>query len=502
MGSMRRFPITVAVVFALALAGCGSHPATTPLEHALSHYSADAPLVAVVSTGITDRQSLASVQLGLRLPLAKKLTRRLLSPIRGNRISFIDDIAPWLGKWAVIGARESKDISRGRFLLATTVRNTRALQRILKRLSGSALKPAGKQQGAQLYRLAKGKAVVAANGNVLLLAGSTSQLDQALKTTKSSEAFDLQRLVDATGGSYKRSLASLYLDIHRLIASRSGRDRSALRIPWVASLKTLGVTARADQDVMDLRFLLKSDGRDLNPEDVPIATGRKSPRLLATSGGYFTAGIRNLAHTIRFSETAASALSPTGSALYEQAKTTLRERLGVDIDQDLIDQLAGDSALVIGSSGLGTKAQLSDPARMRRALVAGAGVGAAALKILGLGERYKLRAARRGAAAIYEFRKDGRLLARFGLSGRDFEIGLGKIDPGAIRTVSSKSLAAGGGLGSLLFSADVGKLSRLLSRQLPAMRSLSPYLRGFGMARGSVDAGTKRMKGRLEVQIR
>ena len=80
-------------------------------------------------------------------------------------------------------------------------------------------------------------------------------------------------------------------------------------------------------------------------------------------------GIRDLAHIVGFAENAGQAIDPAGFGDYAQAKQTIDCQLGVNLDEDLVGQLTGNtSASVALDGGFGVRAELRDAEEFERTL--------------------------------------------------------------------------------------------------------------------------------------
>ena len=253
----------------------------------------------------------------------------------------------------------------------------------------------------------------------------------------------------------------------------------------------------------DLTFdlKLKSDGKDLSPADIPIATGSSSPRLLAATGGYFSAGLRDLSQSIRFAEDATRALDHDGYVKYEKAKQIIRRMFGVDIDQDVIEQLGGDTAIVAGPKGVGVKIDVRSSSRVQRSLGQTIPIIAAFIKAAGIAKNPEIGHRRQKRTVIYEIRDGGRLLARYGVVDGVLAVGLGKMSPFEIKTVTVKGDPALRRRGALVFSIDVGRAldSALGTRVPPLIVRYLDFLRI--RVTGSALATTKEVVARIKYSV-
>ena len=100
------------------------------------------------------------------------------------------------------------------------------------------------------------------------------------------------------------------------------------------------MTVVAKDDGIDVDFRLRTEG-DLSDADLPIAPGDEAPDVIKREGEVGL-GIRDLAHIVKFAESAGQAVDPAGFGDYAKAKETIDKQLGVSLDDDLIGQLTGD----------------------------------------------------------------------------------------------------------------------------------------------------------------
>lgn len=498
--------VTLSVVRGILLAGltliatlavgCGGRESS--LDGALSYLSADAPLVVTIDTDVDGDQVKNLESLARATPGWELVKRQVLAIAGLDERVFTGDIKPWLGNEMVIGAASVSGLSSGQTVSVLEATDDKALYDFAADSRKSGFEPAGDYRGARLYTKFEGGLTVAIDEDVILMSATRKAIEKAIDTNRSGTVFDREKITVATGESSPR-LATLYLDMQQLISKTRRQDgaKDLSKVAWLSALTTLGVSADADRDELAFDIRLDSSGRDLSPADIPIATGRKSPQLLAVKGGYFSAGLRDLTQPIHFAEDVARALDPSAYKRYGQAKQVIGRMFGVDIDQDVIDQLGGDTAIVAGRSGVGAKIDIESPGRMQRSLGQTIPVITSFLMALDVAEQPEIVHRRVGRTVIYEVRDGRRLMARYGVLGNVLAIGVGRTNPFDIKTRKLKREDAGSERGSMVASVDVGSaLDTLLKDQVPALvLSYLDFLRV--RVSGSVQATTKLIKGRI-----
>jgi hypothetical protein len=246
-------------------------------------------------------------------------------------------------------------------------------------------------------------------------------------------------------------LIRLYADVQGLLDADPS-TRSAQRVKWVEGLRTLGMTGVASDDRLDIEFRLRTEG--VSESDLPIAPGDEAPSLVPRPGEV-AVGIRDLRRVIEFGEAAARAVNPDGFRNYESGKEQLDGLLDVNLDEDVIAQLQGDTALSVAPGGAVTvRAELEDPEGFERTLEKVADVLPRVAGNLGSG-RFGLTKPEPGQE-LYRLRDPNGRHMFFGVVDEVFVA--------APRPVLARQIASAapeqvpGARGAVVFSADAGKL--------------------------------------------
>ena len=369
---MRRLLSTLALLACLtppALSACGDDDkVATPLDAGLAYLPEGAPFAVAIDTDLDGDQYKAIDSILAKFPLevtsVKELLRQELAGA-GSGVDFEQDIEPILGKPFVVGAIDGSFIrssTTSDFVAAIQVEHEAALEHLLEK---SHSRKTGEVAGATEYE--QRGSVFAVDDDVVVFAGSKELLDQPLERADCDDHLDSATFEEALDGLPDSAAARVYADMEALLAGEPGA-MGARRVKWIGALRTLGMTASADEDEVELQMNVRTDPEGLSDEDLPIAAGDEAPPVLAHDGeiGF---GIRDAAHMIDFAEATAQALNPNGFGEYQQAKQTLDARLDISIDDDLFGQLTGDvSASVALDGSFGVRAEVEDPARLERTL--------------------------------------------------------------------------------------------------------------------------------------
>src|SRR5918999_921531 len=304
-----------------ALVGCGEEQAAGPLDEALGYLPAEAPFAVAMDTDLSGDQYRALNRIAEKLPLgdqAKDALRESLEDEEG--VDFERDIRPLLGNPFVVGGVDPRNVGKD---------------------------------------------------DVLVTASSRKLLELALDRRENGDGLRQDEFDRALEGLPAEALVRVYADVQGMIDAHPG-SRSAQKVKWVDGLRTLGATGVASDDQLEVEFRLRTEG--VSESDAPIATGEESPGVIPRPGEV-AVGIRDLARIVEFGEAAARAVNPDDFGDYEAGKEQISTLLGVDIDEYVIAQLHGDTAVTAGPDGsLPVLAELEDPERFEGTLEKIAGV--------------------------------------------------------------------------------------------------------------------------------
>ena len=502
---MRRLVATFLVLSAVLFAGCGGDSDSgSALDSALSYLPKDAPFAVAIDTDIEGDQYKALQALIKKFPFGEQVQDSLRQQLEQSSggVNFDDDVRPALGNPLVVGATDAASFSGDSgdtpVVAAIKAKDKDALDRLIDKTKP---KETGEESGATLYE--DDGSVFAVKDDTLIFADDRQQLTQALSRAEGDDHLDEDTFNEGLDGLPESALARVYADLEALLKSDPG-SADARRIKWVAALRTLGVTAVAKNEGIDIDFRVRTEG-DLSDADLPIAPGDESPDVIKREGEVGL-GIRDLAHIVRFAENAGQAVDPAGFGDYAQAKKTIDKQLGVSLDDDLIGQLTGDLSSTVSIDGkFGVRAQLKDPQAFERTLVKvadvlpsfaeGAGFGRVALsKPTGNEDFYALE------------QPDGDVVV-FGVVD---EVLVVANDPAqASKIAGEQPVAVPGAKGSVAMSADAQQLVNTLLGQFGPALGLGDlgglggalFTRPLGDLNGFMSASSDELRGKLTLAI-
>jgi hypothetical protein len=506
---VRRLLSTIALLGCLApaaLLACGGEEGSaTGLDAGLAYLPEDAPFAVAIDTDLDGEQYEAIDEILGKFPLEVTSVRELLREQLagdGSGVDFERDIEPLLGNPFVMGAIDGSFIrssTTSDFVAALEASDKGALEDLIQKTRA---KETGEVAGATKYE--DGGSVFAVEGDVVVFAGSDELLDQALERADGDDHLDSDTFDEALEGLPESAVARLYTDLEALIAADPGAQNARI-VEWVGALRTLGMTASAREDELEVQWNLRTDPKGLGDEDLPIAAGDESPPVVSRDGemGF---GIRDPAHIIGFAEATAQALDPSGFADYARAKQTLDARLDISIDEDLIGQLTGDlSASVALDGGFGLRAEVEDPAVLERTLAKIADVLPSFAEGAGFGA-VRIEKPRPGEDLYGLVQPDGDTIV-FGVIEGVLVVASG---PERARELAEEEpVPADGAEGAIAMSSDAQQLANALIDQFGGQLGVGG-LEAFGAQLftgplgdmvGSLSASTDGLRGRVTLRI-
>jgi hypothetical protein len=418
----------------------------------------------------------------------------------GGDVDFNDDVKPVLGNPAVFGAADAEALTAGsdNFVLAFQAKDQGALEDLVDSQNP---KKVGEESGATVYE--SGGTTFAIKDDVFVVAEDETELKRALERADGDDHFDEDSFNEGLDGLPESALVRVYTDVEALLKSDPG-SVDARKVKWIGALRTVGFTASAKDDAVDIDFRARTEG-DLSDEDLPIAPGEEAPPVIKREGE-IGLGIRDLAHIIRFAENAGQAIDPAGFGDYAQAKKTIDTQLGISLDDDLVGQMTGNvSASVSLDGGFGVRAELKDPQAFRRTLAKvadvlpsfaeGAGFGTVALSKPRAGQDFYALSQPDGDSVI------------FGVVDDVLVVATDARRAGALANTEPEAVE--GANGSVVVGADAEQLVNTLLEQFGGAFGL-PDLGGFGTGlltrplgdlNGYVNASTDELRGKLTLNV-
>jgi hypothetical protein len=494
---------TLAGASALAAAGCGGDEAGTPLDTALSYLPKDAPFAVALDSNLSDSQYKSLDRILGKFPFGDQLKAQIVQSIEEGGTSFERDVRPMLGNPVVVGGTSAKSItdntdSNDEFVLAVQVKDEEKLGPVLKQ---ERVRERGERAGATLYSSGDDE-WLAVEEDVLVAASSRSLLEGAVDRRDADNHLTEDDFNRGLQGLPKTALVRLYADVQALIES-DPETVDARRVGWVKALRTLGMTAVAKDDAIDVDFNLATEG-DLSDADLPIAAGDEAPAVLQRRGE-IGLGVRDLGQIVRFAEQAGQAVDPTGFGQFSAAKRQIERQLDVNIEEDLLAQLRGDTAMSFAVDGkYGVRAELEDPAAFERTLAKVADLLPRFAEGAGAGE-LALAKPRRGSDFYALADPNGNSIV-FGVVDEVFVLAN---DPTRAGRLSSESPAdVEGAKGSVTMGADAEQVARAaltqLSESQPGLGGLlgaALFTRPLKDLRGSMSASHDGLRGSFELSV-
>jgi hypothetical protein len=380
--SLARLVVLPACLLTLTLAGCGGGDSGGSLDTALSYLPDDLPLVLEFDTDIEGDQHQALDALVERFTLGEQARAFLLAELAKNlgQVDLERDVKPLLGNPVVVAGSDFGSLFAGgdeEFVAAIQVPDESKLGDLVENAKPTRV---GEASGTTVY-LENGT-FYAPDGDVLVLAGSRELLEDALARKGGDGRLDEETFEQGFEGLPDDPLARLYVNVEALldgepdtlealVESLLGGDfdiRGASKVKWVGALRTFGATASANDNGIEIEFNLRTESEGLSDEDLPVAPGEGSPKVVTRPGGEINIGVRGVDRIIELVEDVYQATDPSGYGDYSAAKRGAEERYGVDIDRDLFGQLGDVSLSIAVTGGFALRAELEDPATFKRAL--------------------------------------------------------------------------------------------------------------------------------------
>ena len=492
-------PTAAILACAVLAAGCnGDESSGGALESSLAYVPPNTPFAVAIDTDVEGDQYQALDDVLGRFPSGDAVAQMLQQQIEqgADGVSYEDDVRPLLGNPFVVSATDPAafldDSEDDDFIAAIQVADTDALDGLIEKTEA---REDGEVAGATVYE--DDGTAFAVEDDMVVFGGTRELLESALERADGDEHLDEATFERSLEGLPDEALARVYVDLQSLIEQEPGGE-AARQVEWVSALRTLGVTASAGDDAVEVEFNLRTDGEELSDEDLPLAPGDEAAQVVRIPGevGF---GLRDPSQVIAFFETAFQTLDPQGFGEYETGKRAISQRFDIDVDEDLFGQLTGDLSVSAAVNGaFGARAEVEDPdafadtvERVAQALPQlGAGLGIT--DVSPRGDLYEARMA-----------DGGRFV--FGVLSDVFVAGS---DPARARAMASRQPEdVSGAGGSLVMSADAEQVALQVLRQVAPELGLGGIFGGGLFARpldelnGSVSTSTSGMRGSFSLTL-
>jgi hypothetical protein len=490
--------LTCLAAFAVAASGCGgSSSGSGDLGTVLAYVPADTPFALELDTDLSGPQYKALDSIVNRFPGADTIKALIKSQLTlgVKGVDFDKDVKPLLGNPAVISASDVGSFlspsEQAGFVAALQVDDKDALQSLIDKTHAA---KRGEVAGATVYQ--DQDSFFAVNDDVVVLAGSRSLLDAALKRADGGDHLSESDFEKGLDGLPEDALARVYVDVQGLLA-KSGGAAAARRIEWVSALRTVGLTVSAQSKSIDVEFNAVTQGDDLTDADLPFATGDE-PAKVVKRKGEIGVGLRNPKQLATFFESALQAVDPQTFGEYEQGKRAIAAKLDLDIDKDLIAQLTGNLSVSATLNGdFAARADVKDPATFTKT------VDKVAKALPDLGSTLGIEGVRR-SGDLYEARLSGGSSFVFGMAQDSLVVASDAARAHAIAATQPESVP--GANGSLVLSADAEGLARQLLAKIAPQFGLPDALvpifaKPFDELNGWVTTSTAGLKGKLSLTL-
>jgi hypothetical protein len=348
--------------FVLSACGGGDEP-PSPLEQALAYLPADAPLVVTLPTDIEGEQYQLLGDLIERFPGGDAIVQQLESSIEQEDVDFDEQIRPLLGNEFVLGAPdvESLNAEEDQFVGALVVNDPAALVALLEEQGATEV---DEVEGAPIYQMEDG-GPIALDGSVAVVAETQERLEEALLQSASGESLTPTTFDDALAGLPTDALISVYADMPTILEA-DPEAQQAQEVAWVGALETLGLTASVVEEGLAVDMSITTNPEGLSEDQLPIAPGTEDPPPVVAEGDAIGVGIRDPVQIADFIELAAE---EGGAEEIELAKLQISEQLGIDVEEDVINQLTGNASVSVGLQGeVGFRSELADAAAVEDTL--------------------------------------------------------------------------------------------------------------------------------------
>ena len=308
---MRRLSLLLAVCLVSLVAACGGDDESGgPLDSALSYVPEGTPFVVAIDTDLEGDQY-GSVQSILNqfpggVNIEDLLRDQLASGVDG--VSYEEDVKPLLGNPFVVSATEVTsfldDSEDDDFVAAIQVKDGEALDRVI---DATAPEQSGEVAGATVYE--DDGTFFAVDDDMVVFAGSRELLEAALERAEAGEGLDRARLRGGVWPTCRTRRSPAFTSTSKALIDQDPDTEAARKVDWVAALRTLGMTASAKDDAIELELNLRTDGEDLSDEILPLAAGDEAPGVVRREGE-FGFGLRDPSQLIGFFESALQAIDP------------------------------------------------------------------------------------------------------------------------------------------------------------------------------------------------
>lgn len=495
--------VLAALVVLVGLQGCGSDDSGGSLDSALGYLPADTPFAIAIDTDLEGEQFDSLDAIVKKFPFGETIrdlvVQGLAQGVTG--VSLEKDVKPLLGNPFVVGVTDADSFVGGDggagFVAAIEVADEGKLDDLLEKLGAT---KEGEAAGATLYE--ESGTTFAVEDGVVVFAETREELEAALERNDGDDKLDEEKFDEGREGLSDDGIARVYANLGALLAGIDGLEE-VRRVKWIAALQGLGLDLSLEDDRITIDFSIKTDSEGLEDADLPIASGDEAPKIVERPGE-IAIGVRDLGQIVTFVETVAQAVDPSGFGDYAAAKRTLEERLDVDVERDLLDQLSGDTTASISLDGrFGVRAELKDPAAFERTLAKVADVLPELLEGAGFDDVGLSKP--RGGEDFYALAEPDGTTFVFGVVNEVFVLAVDEERASAMATATPKAVP--GAKGAVVVSADAEEVANQLladiGSDLGIPDEIDPkiFTKPLGQLTGWLSADTESVDGKLTLAL-
>ena len=483
---IRRLPLSVALVLALAVAGCGGGDdggSGGSLGDSLAYMPKNAPVVVTIDTDVSGPQYKNLDRMLSKFPFGGQVKTQIRQSLQEDGADYDKDVKPLLGNELVVGLPDPRaivdDADEDKYVVAWQADGGKLKELIEK---DKTQRKSGQIDGADVYESADGS-VSMVKGDSALAASTRPELEAAVERSGGGDKLTESDFNAPFQGLPSDAMVRVYGDAQALI-NADPETAEARQVKWVGGLRKFAMTATAQGDGIAVDAKLITEG--LGPEDVPLATGDEAAPVARF--GDFAVGQRDAGHAANWLfDVAARSDGEDPAAIKKQLGAGLG---GIDIDRDLLDQFSGNSTLAGRLDGtVAFRSDVKDPAAMRSTLAKmEKSKGAGDLRISSAGDL--LKATDEDGEEIYFGLEGDVFVASQGSPARAKQ--LASVDPRPIQ----------GARGALVFVADGEMIAKTAIQQSGQNQAAGLFTGPLGDMTAFVSASPAetRMTAKLKVE--
>ena len=483
---MRRSLLGI-LVLAVFVAGCGSSSTpgapANPLASELSYFPVQSPVVITFQTGPNSEIGSAIKTLQNRFPVLGLAKAAALQKLQQQGINYASDIKPLLGNPIAFGTNAmTASTFAQHFLVVWVTHDAGKVGVLLHKLHG--LRSDGTHGAAKLYAMGSG-GELAVDGATLVLSRVRDDVIAGLDRHAHGQGLTAAQHSADVQGLDGNAAMQVFGDLQSTLAGASAAK--ARRDPWVAALRSYGVSLSTTGSGLTFGFRLNTDASALTAAQIPIASGATSPALV--SGLPIQVGIRNPAQIVNFVLSAVQSTSAHGYASFLRQEASVRRRTGVDLKQ-FLGELSGDMVIDSDTHTTLIRAGVTSPTSVAGTLskLASAPGGVGGGKSL-----------KRVAPDAYAY-VAGHRRALIGVVGSDLVIAVppkgGTVQPSVLHSFAAAAAAAApAASGSVAFRVSLSQVLALAAKKATQSATARQFLSLLGDLTGSMSATPAALSG-------